>query len=675
MELLAPAGSFDALRAAVENGADAVYLGGTSFSARASAANFDNQEIQSALEYCHIRGVRVYVTVNTLLRDNELERALDYLVDLYNWGADAVIVQDVGLAREARRQIPQLELHASTQMTLHNPWDLETMEQLGMKRVVLARELSFEQIAEIKSHTSLEIEVFVHGALCVCYSGQCLMSSLIGGRSGNRGLCAQPCRQRYKVAELPFPRGDYILSPRDLSLIDYLPDLRTAGVDSLKIEGRMKRPEYVGVVVRTYRAALDGKPYSKSDLEAVFNRGFTTAYTLGRPDGAFITYSSPRHHGILVGKVSGMKKGSAAITLTDPVLAGDGLEIETQDGKPFGCIVSQGMLTAHGLNVPVRGRRIPIDAAVYKTSDAQLTAEIQETFSSPKAFRTVNVQLFSVLRNSQPLQLRMVDEDGVAVSAQGVTKAVPALKQGLTVELLKEKLLRLGNDPIQVEKLSIDLEPGLHLPVSEINTVRRLLVEKWSAARLAPYKVRSTSRQGGVDTVPELQNTGAAKPIELAVTVSNFESAERAMDAGAHLIYFSGAVFNRQPQDWLVELSKTWQLGQEKKVPVFVHIDRVTDSSTLVALRRNLAKHNFDGILLGNFGTWNYLLDIIHERPVHTDTSFNVFNGSTAVYLADKGAQCITASLELRLDQLTELSKASPVDLGIVVWSSRINDF
>ncbi|HPT82285.1 MAG TPA: peptidase U32 family protein [Limnochordia bacterium] len=216
MELLAPAGSFEALRAAVENGADAVYLGGKKFNARAAAANFGPEELQAAFDYCHIRGVRVYVTVNTLLRDDELEEALAYLEDLYRWGADAVIVQDLGLVNRARQALPDLELHGSTQMTLHNAWDVQRAGELGLGRVVLARELGLGAIREIKERTSVELEVFVHGALCLCYSGQCLMSSLIGGRSGNRGRCAQPCRQPYTLLGLEVP-GEYVLSPRSLS--------------------------------------------------------------------------------------------------------------------------------------------------------------------------------------------------------------------------------------------------------------------------------------------------------------------------------------------------------------------------------------------------------------------------------------------------------------------------
>ncbi|HBN96138.1 MAG TPA: peptidase U32, partial [Firmicutes bacterium] len=292
MELLAPAGSFDALRAAVENGADAVYLGGKSYSARAQAVNFSREELQAALDYCHIRGVRVYVTVNTLLREDELEGAILYLADLYCWGVDAVIVQDLGLIQRAREEVPMLELHSSTQMTVHNALDFRAIERLGITRVVLPRELGASAIKDIREQTSVELEVFVHGALCLCYSGQCLMSSLIGGRSGNRGQCAQPCRQPYTVEGLIVP-GEYVLSPKDLSLISHLDTLEDAGVASLKIEGRLKSPDYVGVVVRTYRAALDGRPYQAKDLSTVFNRGFTTAYF---EDGAapdLITYHPP----------------------------------------------------------------------------------------------------------------------------------------------------------------------------------------------------------------------------------------------------------------------------------------------------------------------------------------------------------------------------------------------
>ena len=261
-ELLAPAGSYDAFIAATENGADAVYLGGKLFNARANASNFDNDELKKIVEYAHLRNVKIYVTMNTLLTNNELNEALDFAYDLYNMGIDAVIVQDLGLAKVLHERIPLLHLHASTQMTIYNLAGVKKLEELGFTRVVLARELSLDEIKYICDNTNLEIEVFVHGALCISYSGQCLMSSMIGDRSGNRGKCAQPCRLPYTLLKNGTPlKSGYLLSPKDLCTIDYFSKL--PNITSLKIEGRMKSPEYVATVVSTYRKAIDGKTITR----------------------------------------------------------------------------------------------------------------------------------------------------------------------------------------------------------------------------------------------------------------------------------------------------------------------------------------------------------------------------------------------------------------------------
>lgn len=591
MELLAPAGSFEALRAAVENGADAVYLGGKSYSARASAANFSPEELQSALDYCHIRGVKVYVTVNTLLRADELEGALAYLADLYRWGVDAVIIQDLGLAHRARRELPNLELHASTQMTLHNPLDLRVMERLGLTRVVLARELDVATIKAIKAQTPLELEVFVHGALCIGYSGQCLFSSLIGGRSGNRGQCAQPCRKPYIVHGLKLP-GEYVLSPKDLALISHLDQLREAGVASLKIEGRLKSPDYVGVVVRTYRAALDGQEFNADDLGTVFNRGFTSAYIPGGPPTDFITYAAPQKE---------PRVGSA-----------------------------------------------------------------KETYTSSKAFRRVKAHMWAKLRLGQCLEVTIIDEDGYHAHTAGEIAAEPAHGTGLTEGILSEKLLRLGNDPLEIVEFQADLEPGLHLPISELNRVRRAVVELWEQARLKPYKEREVAVIEPVKRDFRPEDPLAQVP-QLAVTVSDLAGAQAAMESGAQLVYFSGQVYRRKPHDWLHELSATWSLGQELGVPVFIHLERITENHVLSEVRQALSKHHFDGVLVANFGSWELINDLAKGTPIHTDWSFNTFNPSAADFLAETGASCVTASLELQLSQVRQLCQTADVPVAIVV--------
>ncbi|MDD6214662.1 MAG: U32 family peptidase [Firmicutes bacterium] len=294
MELLAPAGSFDALRAAVQSGADAVYIGGSEFSARRSADNFTTDEIKEAADYCHIRGVKLHVAANILIKEKETGAFLRYVEKLNDAGVDAVIIQDIGMASVIRQAFPDLPLHASTQMTVTSLDAAKRLEEMGFSRIVLARELSREAIEKIAAGTGTEIEVFAHGAICMCYSGQCLMSSMIGGRSGNRGMCAQPCRLQYQIGE----KKGYLLSPKDLSLIDYLDDLKKIGVDSLKIEGRLKRSEYVAAVTGIYRKYIDSgnsvTARDRKELTNAFNRsGLTSAY-FGNSTGAkMMSYENP----------------------------------------------------------------------------------------------------------------------------------------------------------------------------------------------------------------------------------------------------------------------------------------------------------------------------------------------------------------------------------------------
>ncbi|MBE7026621.1 MAG: U32 family peptidase [Ruminococcaceae bacterium] len=298
-ELLSPAGNFEALIAAVQNGADAVYLGGTAFSARAGAGNFDDNSLIEAVKYCHVRGVKVFVTLNTLIKQTEFEKAAEFAHFLHESGVDGIIVQDAGLAAYILACVPDIRLHGSTQMTVHNIEGAKKLEKLGFKRVVLARELSLEQIRQIRKNTNIELEIFVHGAICCSYSGQCLFSSFLGGRSGNRGRCAQPCRLFYELQkdDRVLKKG-YLLSPKDMCLLAYMDEIKKLGIESLKIEGRLKRPEYVATVTKIYRKYLDNpkKPLKEDtdELLNAFNRsGFTDAYFTGNTGGNMMSFNSP----------------------------------------------------------------------------------------------------------------------------------------------------------------------------------------------------------------------------------------------------------------------------------------------------------------------------------------------------------------------------------------------
>jgi len=420
-ELLAPVGGKEAFRAAVQNGADAVYLGGQLFSARQYADNFDRAEMNTAIEYAHIRGVKVYVTVNTLVADSEFGELVDYLKFLHEAGVDAIIVQDPGIAMVVQELLPGLALHASTQMTIHNSSGAVSLKSLGFARVVLAREVSLREITQIKQKTGMELEVFVHGALCVSYSGQCLMSSMIGGRSGNRGRCAQPCRMEYTFVDEkkgvladPAKTGTHLLSPRDLNMIQYIPELAQAGIDSLKIEGRMKRPEYVAAVTRVYRDALDRYRTSPDDysvpekdlkdLTQIFNRGFTTGYFFGKQGRDMMSYKRPNNRGLRLGRVTRTDWAAkmAELALEDSLHQGDGIEYWITDGGRAGVVVNR--ILAGGLQgkeageqaagagkqvteagpgekvwVPYTGKVKPGDR-VFKTHDAELISQAEQSY-------------------------------------------------------------------------------------------------------------------------------------------------------------------------------------------------------------------------------------------------------------------------------------------------------
>ena len=338
-ELLAPVGSMDHLKVAINAGASAVYLSGKNYGARKYAENFTIEEIEDAVNTAHLHNVKVYVTVNTLIRENELERVINYLSKLYSIGVDAVLIQDLGLVELIGKYLPNLKIHASTQMTCENQSKLDYLESKGIRRVVLPREMRKEEIQNLK--TNMELEIFVHGALCYSYSGQCLMSSFKGGRSGNRGACAQPCRQKYKIGGIK--KQDYYLSPCDLSLYDYLKEIAELNISCIKIEGRMRSKEYLAIVVSSYRKALNklksGKNTDAEELNLVFNRGFT--------QGQFLNTSKrsirPGHIGLKLGKVIKSSQNQMAIRLNDTLKTmpkkGDGLLIVKND-KDYGFEIS-----------------------------------------------------------------------------------------------------------------------------------------------------------------------------------------------------------------------------------------------------------------------------------------------------------------------------------------------
>lgn len=695
MELLAPAGNREALYAAIENGADAVYLGGKSFSARQSAENFSDEEIVRALEYAHLKQGKIYVTINTLIDQEEFRAALDYAWNLYSMGVDALIVQDLGFMQALRQLLPGLRLHASTQMTVHNTEGMQFVEGQGIKRAVLARELSLQEIKEIKERArELEIEVFVHGALCFSYSGQCLFSSMVGGRSGNRGRCAQPCRMPYELYSLDSGKafhtadaGPYILSPSDLCLIDYLPELQSIGVNSLKIEGRMKRPEYVAVVTRAYREVLDLSsekdsyrpgPAVRERLLKIFNRSFSSGYFIFEPN-KFLSSKRPNNRGVYVGRVIAQDKNLlTSVKLSDRITLGDGLEYWVKHGKNPSHTVKT--MKVGGVSVTsaqageiaefkLEQRVYPHDR-VFKTHDEEIIAQAQKSLERAESEK-IRVDVRAVLKAGEPLKLIMRDEKGQEIIEYSQSPALQAKNQPLDEALLKSKIDRLGNTPFYLGSFELQADADLIVPFSEINETRRLAVESLKTLTLnlnrpSRQEMGTFSQGRGQFLALEPGLKAYPKP-QLSIAVSGLDQAYAAAKNGADTVYLDLAGIGPQPRFTISGLRKIKEYAQSyncQLVPALPKILKTGEFQEFMELKAA----GFKEILAGNPGSMHWAWN--HELKVRADYSMNIFNPYTLRFLKQLGVEkaCISPELNYnRLKAMPDLSGAEVIVHGEVI--------
>ncbi|NPV44407.1 MAG: peptidase U32 [Firmicutes bacterium] len=681
-ELLAPAGSWDSFRAAVENGADAVYLGGKAFSARSYAANFDNHEVERAVEYAHLRGVRIYVTVNTLLDNGELMQAAEYARFLNNIGVDGIIVQDLGLLHIIKNSLPDMEIHASTQMTIHNIEGAKALEEMGVNRIVLARELSLEEIKEIARETAVDLEVFVHGALCFCYSGQCLMSSLIGGRSGNRGKCAQPCRLKFslKASDGRIVMEDkHILSPKDLSMIKFLPELvNITRIKALKIEGRMKRPEYVAIVTRAYRRALDRirdnpecfniEDEEYRELIQIFSRGFTTGYYHGRPGRNMMSYESGKNRGLLIGKVQNVDKGGLSfIRLYGSLSRGDGIEVWSRKGNGYGTTIDYMEINGEKAEKGSRGQiagikmrgRVHQGDLVYKTSDIGLIARAQQSFAGEKPLRKIPVVMEAELMAGKPLSLKIKDLDGNEVTVFSKSYVERAVNKPLTESDIRSKLDRLGNTPYRLESLKIKMDNGVTLPFRELNETRRQGVDLLSKERIRRYTRKGIEYRDFQNRIfplfiPEGQQT--KKKTSLTVRVDSVRGVKIACESGADEIYFGGEGFFGKGF-YIGEYREALEIAGKYDKKMYFALPRITDAAQMEEIKgriKVLKDLKPYGFLASNIG----ILYELKEYDVNciADFPLNVFNSLTAKVLNESfNVSRITLSPELRLSQIRDI--------------------
>lgn len=577
LELLSPAGSMEALRAAVCNGADAVYLGAGSFNARAGARNFTAEELDEAVRYCHVRGVRVHLTLNTLVSDRELPAAAELIARAARANVDAFIVQDLGIVSLCRQIAPNTALHASTQMSIHSLEGVRRAAELGISRVVLARELPKRDIALICRNSPVEIEVFVHGALCMCYSGQCYMSSVIGRRSGNRGQCAQPCRLPYGYDRY---EEKYPLSLKDQCLIDYLGELEDMGVASLKIEGRMKRPEYVAAVTGIYRSALDSRSVTQEQrrtLRTAFSRqGFTQGYYLGKTGPAML--------------------GTRQNEREDPEF--------------------------------LRAAR-----ASYENAEPQ----------------RVPVQFYAVLTHNNPVMLAVQDGDGHICKTSGLFPE-PARSREVTRVELEQRLAKTGGTPYRCEAVRCVVEPGLSVSAAELNRLRREVLTQLTALR-------------GRSPVPELgkysepRRFAGSKTLPV-MTVSVYSAAQitpKMLKLRPAALYVPVGEILKQPERFRA------LTGTQNLAAVLPRVIRDDEQTALLAQLDTLSELGVRRVLVGNLGQ----LSLARARGMEPvgDFGLNLFNSRAMTQAQRLGLVGATASFEMTLPQLRDLSKPLPTEL------------
>ena len=657
MEILAPAGSREAFLAAVNSGADAVYLAGKQFGARAYAANFEIEELAGLIRYAHLRGVAVYVTLNTLISDAELSQALHFARDVWQAGADALILQDWGFAALLAESLPEAVQHGSTQMTLHNAPAAAFAAENGFARVILSREVSIDDMAAIKRETGVELEVFVHGALCICFSGQCLFSSLVGGRSGNRGRCAQPCRLKYRLLQDGEVVADgHLLSPRDLLGIDYLEELAAAGVDSLKIEGRMKRPEYVAAATAAYAAAKKGEPYDAKALAQTFNRGFTGAYLREEPGSDLMSYERPNNRGVRLGRIDSIERDALVLRLTEPLQVGDGIEFWVTRGGRQGCVVRELQNLADGRvrlpleGLPLQPLRLSVGDRVFRTSDSTLNTRL-EALCTELDDLPLTLHFIAKL-DGQPMLIASYREHSVTVSAD---YCIPQAKnRPADIELLQKQLGRLGGSGWRPERLTADMQPGLMLPASVLNQLRRDALQALEEKILAAYQRPQRGHWTGGLT--DALQQSAVQADRLAVAVGSLSAARAACDAGADRIYWRGWRDRFDSGSFADEVRGLAMLD----VPVSVLLPTVALQHELPLWRERLAMCRdlgISGVAAGNPWAWPLLRELGWQAEITADFGLNIFNAAAALFWQRHGAVRAALSRELNREQLSGLRR------------------
>ncbi len=702
-ELLSPVGDFECLKAAVQNGANAVYLGASSFSARAKATNFEKNELIDAIKYAKLRNVSVHLALNTLIKNEEFNEAVELAVNAYNSGVDAIIIQDLGLASYLRENYPEIPLHGSTQMTVHNLEGVKQLENLGFSRVVLSRELSIEEIKYIRDNTNIELEVFIHGALCISYSGQCLLSSMIGGRSGNRGLCAQPCRLPYELVEensksvISIDKG-YLMSPRDNFGIEFLPDLIKMGINSFKIEGRMKTPTYVGVVTKKYRKYIDlilnninldtsslkdlinknleiknseTSLTDKEEITQVFNRGgFSTGHFKPTPNKNLIFREKPNNMGIYVGTISHINenKGHLKLKLENSLSIGDRISINNESYTISELMIdNKNFDTLEKGNIVKIGRmkgKISVGNKIYRLETTKLNKSILPTFKEDKNFRKIKLNGQIILKENTPITFKVWSNEKFykGLESQITLDIIPqnALNRPIKKEKILDQLSKTGNTEFEFENIDIILDNNLFVQMSILNDLRRTILEKLENLVLEKYTYNLKFTPISIPNECEEIIVNNTKSISLLLNILNLDYDYKKLDNIDRLYIPLNYFNNLKFESLLKELTN--------KFNTFIYMPNILKDKkeNSINFKNLISKFNIKGFVVSHISQLETLSKFNLE--LIANFNLNVCNSNSIKNLENNNFTTFTSSVELEKNEINILNKNSKLNSEVIVY-------
>lgn len=689
IDLLSPVGDFDCLKAAVQNGANSVYFGANLFSARAFASNFDLDELKNAIQYARIRGVKTNLTLNTLIKNDEFEDAFNLAKKAYEFGIDAIIVQDLGLAKMLIKSFPDLAIHSSTQMSVHNLQGVLELQELGFKRVVLSRELSIGEIEYICRNSNVEIECFIHGALCISYSGQCLFSSMIGGRSGNRGKCAQPCRLPYKLLENnSVIDSGYLLSTRDICGLDFIPDMINAGVTCLKIEGRMKKPEYVATVTRIYRKYIDlaesSEPYIVDDadrkiLMQAFNRGsFSCGHLSNEPNKKLVFKDKSDNMGLFLGKVEkyNSNKGYITVKLNEPIEVGDTVALERESGTYN---VSEVMVSNKNIKGTKIGQTVTIGRMkgniklgdkIFKMSSKSQNSIANDSLRFENRKVALNCEV--TVKENQPLEINITSANDLDIYKNlNITSTldvlpVEAKNRPISKDDIIAQINKTNSTPFNFANINVNLDDNLFLPkVSSLNELRRTALE--NVENFAISNIQRIS--DGINYNACNENSKNANnsnsdenKISVLLNILN-EKYDYSSLEGIDIVYIPLKYFvNKKYSNILETLSQKFEL--------YIYLPTIIKANYRNLLSLNIENaiktYHVKGFVLSNISNLLLLNNVLENCSLNKNDfnfianyTFNIFNNHSVKELKELGFNRFTISPELNKETILDLTSSN----------------